>query len=356
MVTTITARLRRRDPASNLDKNLTVLGTLLLQYLQELVKGVVRDFATPQAFHTVKVQRFKAKSVKLGAKFISKFPLPIKPLTRNLPVESCQSTGHTIPIARTFDFARECLIQGAEFLQGLLEKLRGVYLVPFVAGEECLVSIVKPCALTRLGFGFGIVNIFTRKVYPVVAAPVAFDGDRFNEAFEVAVFMERKPRPYAVDLDAVSLKCITCLRERHRVVFVARLDFRSTDFAFRESCFSVFDILKKCVLGFAIPQYNILHNLTRQVCPVRFRPLFEFGDMFVESRRRYVFTKQATIPARQQQDMQVDTPHIINHVAELDDVLLRLKFEAISFSHGISSIKSLSPLSGTADTLSSDNA
>ncbi len=52
-----------------------------------------------------------------------------------------------------------------------------------------------------------------------------------------------------------------------------------------------------------------------------------------------IFTEHAAIPACQQHDMQMDTLHIVNHVAEFDDVLLRLKFEFVGFSHGLSGIR-----------------
>ncbi len=263
MVSTITARLCCRCPLTDFDKSFAVLCTLLFEYLQKLVEGVVRDFASPEAFHAVKIQRFKAKCIKLCAKFVSKLPLPIKALTRNLSMESCQSTSGTIPIARTFGFPTQHLVERLQRFQGLFEKLRGLNLVTFVTCEKCFVSIIKTCALTRLGFEFGIVNILARKVYPIVSAPISLDGDRLDETFYFSVFVQGKPCIYAIDFDAVCFQFIACLRERHRVVFVARLDFRSADLALCLSCFSVFFVVKKCVLRFAITQYNVLDNLTR---------------------------------------------------------------------------------------------
>ena len=66
-----------------------MFGTLLLQYLYELIESVVRDFATPKAFHTVKVQGFKVEGIKLCAKFGGEFPLPIFSLSGNFSVLSC---------------------------------------------------------------------------------------------------------------------------------------------------------------------------------------------------------------------------------------------------------------------------
>ena len=103
MVTTITTRFRRCCPLSDLHKGFTVLRTLLFQYLKKLIEGMVRNFASPKPFHTLKVQRLKNECIKRCANG-RKFPLPIFSLSRNFSMLSCQRTTRTIPIVRTFDF------------------------------------------------------------------------------------------------------------------------------------------------------------------------------------------------------------------------------------------------------------
>ena len=70
MVATITTRFCRRSPLTDFLEFFTMFRTLLFQYLQKLVEGMVRDFATPKPFHTVKVQRSKVECIKLSAKFV----------------------------------------------------------------------------------------------------------------------------------------------------------------------------------------------------------------------------------------------------------------------------------------------
>ena len=160
----------------------------------------------------------------------------------------CQSTARTIIVVRTFDFTTECFVERSQRVQGLFEKLRGFYLSAFVARQECFVSVIKPCALTRLGFRFRIVNILARKAYPIITAPVTFDCDRLDISFGFSVFMERKQCIYTVDFDTIIFKFVTRLREGHGVILLPRFDFRSTDFTGRQTCFAVFYVLKKCVL------------------------------------------------------------------------------------------------------------
>ena len=52
----------------------------------------------------------------------------------------------------------------------------------------------------------------------------------------------------------------------------------------------------------------------------------------------------------------MDLPHIVKHVAELYRVRLILNLELVRFSHGISSIRCLSPTKWEASTLPIRNA
>ena len=115
MVSTIRTRFCCCRPLTDLLKFFTVLCTLLFQYLYELIEGVVRDFAAPKPFHTVKIQGFKTEYIKLRAKLGGKFPLPIFSLSGNFSVVPCQSPDATPPIIRTFDFTTECLTQFLTF-------------------------------------------------------------------------------------------------------------------------------------------------------------------------------------------------------------------------------------------------
>ena len=130
MVSTITARFCCRSPLTDLLKFFTVLCTLLFQYLYELIEGVVRDFASPKAFHTVKVQGFKTEYIKLRAKFGGKFPLPIFSLAGDFSVVPCQSTDTTPPIIRTFDFTTQCFAQGSQRFQDCLKNCGDSILLP----------------------------------------------------------------------------------------------------------------------------------------------------------------------------------------------------------------------------------
>ena len=74
--------------------------------------------------------------------------LPIKALTRNLSMESRAARYHCPNPTQHERLQR---------FQGLFEKLRE----SCHACEKCFVSIIKTCALTRLGFEFGMSTFCT---------------------------------------------------------------------------------------------------------------------------------------------------------------------------------------------------
>lgn len=126
---------------------------------------------------------------------------------------------------------------------------------------------------------------------------------------------------------------------------MAWLDFRKTNLTRRFACFTVFDVIKKSIPRFAVTQYNILNNLTRQVCPMWFYSLFQFGNVPLQTRNRHIFAEPPIIPTVKTQNMHMNLPHIINHITNLNRVRLVLKFKLVRFSHGISHITPFYPLS-----------
>ena len=153
MVSTITARFSSGSPFIYRFESFTMLCTLEFEYLNKLTKRQVRDFSSPEAFHAVNVQSFKAQGVKLSAKSSCKFPLPIKTLPCDFSVLSRNSTFCTIPTTRFVNLTTQTLIQGFQLIQGLLKKLWTLYLFAIAQCQERFQSKVKPSTFTRLGKG-----------------------------------------------------------------------------------------------------------------------------------------------------------------------------------------------------------
>ena len=113
--------------------------TFILQQLNELVEGEIGDLPSPEAFHTVYVQRFKSKRIKASTKVSRQFPMPIQALPADLAIQYRQFPDSTPPIIRTFFLTRKVLIEHAELFQGLLKKLWTLYL--FACGK-CQIRVL----------------------------------------------------------------------------------------------------------------------------------------------------------------------------------------------------------------------
>ena len=96
---------------------------LILQYLNKLVKGKIRDFASPQAFHTFEVQRLGNDRIKPFAQVGSHLVVPVFALVGDMSIQPCKFTDGTPPIVRTFLFTRKAFAECSEFIQGGVSKI-----------------------------------------------------------------------------------------------------------------------------------------------------------------------------------------------------------------------------------------
>ena len=127
-------------PLSDFMEGFAMFGTFELQNLNKLMKSEVRDFSSPESFHAVYIQGFKAQGIKLSTKFRSKFPVMICPLPCNFSMLPRQSTLGTIPVVRPFLFPTQTLIQRSQRIQRLFQKLRRFYFVPSGTCQKCFQS------------------------------------------------------------------------------------------------------------------------------------------------------------------------------------------------------------------------
>ena len=61
--------------------------TLVFQYLNKRSESKIGDFASPEAFHTLKVQGLGGDSIKPSTQVCSKFEMPIFALVDDMSVE-----------------------------------------------------------------------------------------------------------------------------------------------------------------------------------------------------------------------------------------------------------------------------
>ena len=144
------------------------------------------------------------------------------------------------------------------------------------------------------------------------------------------------------DIDTVAFYFEAYLGERQGVVFVIRLDFRSTDFTFRDTFFPIFYVVKELFVSQVDTFGNLLDDLTRQLIPVGFCPLFQLRDMTAYPSKRRIFPIDTIVTALQLQEVHMHTMQVVYQIANLYQV--RLMVELIFFRfHGLSRITSLTP-------------
>ena len=111
MKPTIATRFRCSSPLTGLTQLTLMFLTLILQYLNKLVEGKVRDLTTPQVFHTVKVQRFNRNRIKLLTKFACQLPMKVFALVADFPIETCYLSHIPPPAIRTFLLTAQSLLR-----------------------------------------------------------------------------------------------------------------------------------------------------------------------------------------------------------------------------------------------------
>ena len=134
-----------------------------------------------------------------------------------------------------------------------------------------------------------------------------------------------------------------------------RLDFRSTDFTFRNTLLTFFYIVKELFVSQMDTFRYLLDNLTRQLIPMGFRPLFQLRDMIAYPSKRRIFAVDTIIASLQHQEVNMHTMQIVYQIANLYQIRLMIKLIFFGF-HGISCIVCLSPTKWEVDTPPSGDA
>ena len=166
--------------------------TFELQYLNKLIESEIGDFASPESFHAVKVQRFGCDGVKPSAEVCSEFEVPIASLIANLAIKPCKLSDSTPPVARTSNWTTNVFVKGSQLVQGLFQELWALSLFTSAKRQKGFQSKVYPYALTRSRQDF-FACVISDNIKPVFSCSVSEDLDIADITLPVAVLMERIP-------------------------------------------------------------------------------------------------------------------------------------------------------------------
>ncbi len=341
MIAAIRTRFRCRHPTPDLAKILCVLLALELKDRNELRERQIRNLSPPETLHAINVQGLGCYQVKSFAKVMCQFPMPIFSLPGNLTIQACKGPDRSMPVTRPLDFATQGLVELAEFVQGLFQKLRRCDLLAVAQRQIRRVfdTEISPDFLTCRSHRFGLSEI-GRQNQPVGTTVIALDRDLSDSPFPVPVFVKSIPdvihTPFALffapvtkrDPDTVTVNMPTCFsRIGQGSKFVSTLDMGTTPKPTK----------KPIIRGINAVEF-FLHRLTRQRLPVRMSSFFAVFQVTAHVVKTFVGQTVAVSLAGSPVKVFVNLPHIIKHIAETYRIRLITNL-IFKVSHASSSIK-----------------
>ena len=335
--------------------------TLERQNLNKLTKRKVRDFTTPKAFHSLKVQCLGNNVVKPMTEVSGTFKVPVSALVGDLAIGPCEFTDSTPPITRSFLLSTHCFVEFTELVQGVFQRLR---MVDLLTGRECQIGVhpeVYPYALTCSGFNF-FGNIIGDNIQPKRANTVAKDlditdvpvpiammviqdipADKHKLLFGFTPFLEGDTgsafgnfRRFSVFAFFKNRK--TCLKLR-RTVCATLFELRRTDTPVPSA---FFDPIEEPLIPDMDTDNHSVKRITRYPCPLLMGALEELRQMRLQTIPTGIFAIDTVIPLLQSKEVVMHITKVIKHIAQTF-ILWMLAYLTFIGSHGVTSYQSLTP-------------
>ena len=317
--------------------------TLIFQYLNKLVEGEVRDFASPEPFHTLKVERLGGDKVKPSAEVRGKFPMPIAPLVRYASIEPCQLSEGTPPIVRAFNFTQKPFVEVSEFVQGLFQELWTLYLL---TGVECEKSVFQTevCTYTFTRSAQDLLSgIICHDIKPIRANTVAKDLEIADVSLPMAVLVKREPT--FIKLQTLRGRIPRLQRKAHTSIFkfMARLELRRTVASFTfELGFTRAFYIQEPLPSDVQADNHCVKRITRNPSPMLFSPFEKVCQMRLQAKTTGVSAIPTVIPIFQLQKVVMDIAKVIQQIAQAF-ILGMCAYLIFVCSHSVTSYQSLTP-------------
>ena len=335
--------------------------TLELQYLNKLVKGKVRDFPSPKTFHAIKVQCLGHNRIEPFTHVRGQFIVPIFTLVCDMSIQPRQRSDSTPPVVRAFDLSAKGLVEFSEFVQGVFQELRRIYLFSCVQRQIRLKPKIYPYALTcsRIGFGRDIVG---NHVQPKCSNGIPKDLDIPDISFPLTMLVEQEPT--LVKLKGARGIIPGFEREPDTPVFykIRRLELSRTVAVFAFKLRQSTEPVKKSVVSDMDTDNHFVKRVPRDPRPVLMGAFEQLRQVRLKAETSGIQTIPAIIPFFQSKEVIMHISKVIKHVAQTHVLWVfaylilmrptRAFLVSLSFFHGLSRITRLSPTYvGRQDTL-----
>ena len=323
--------------------------TLECQYLYKPPEAKVGDFPSPEAFHTVKVERLGGNKVKPFTQVSRRFVVPISALVGDFSINPCEFTHGTPPIVRTFLLSTDGPREGSEVAQGFLQKFWRLYLLARAEGQIGVHTEVYPYAFTCSGHDFfrGAIchnievecsdtipkDLDIADVSLIVAMVMIQDisADKAELLFLCVPLLER-------ETDTAVSKFVSCL-ELRRAVFTPFFELRGTD---TPAASPLLDPIKETLVGNMDTDNHGIKGVTRYPSPVLMCALEQLRQVRLQAIPPRILTIDAVIPILQSKKVVMDIRKVIEHITQTH--ILRV-FAYLIFigSQDVTSYQSLTP-------------
>ena len=331
--------------------------TLILQYLNKLVERKIGDFASPQAFHTRKVQRLGSDRIKPFTQVGSDLVVPVLALVGDMPIQPRQLPNSTPPIVRTFHLSADCFVECSEFFQGVFQKFWRVFLFAIAKCQVGFHPEVYSYALTCSRTGFGC-EVICDNVKPIGANTIPKDLDIAHFTLPLAVLVESEPT--FIELQRFSGCVPRFEREANTSCFkeIRRLELRRTIAVFTFKLWKSTESIKEPVISDVDTDNHSIKGIPRYPCPLSMRAFEQLRQVRLQTIPTGVFPIDAVISLFQRKKVVMHLRKVIKHITEMHSLGVFAELELIRFAilflfwffHGVSRITPLTPFQWVGPT------
>ena len=353
----IRTRFRGSCPLSDLKELTLMFSTFILQYLNKLVKGEVRDLTSPQAFHTIKVQRLGNNGIKPFTQVGSDLVVPVFALVGDMPIQPRKLFKTPPPIVRTLYLSGKVFVECAKFFQGVFQKFWRLFLFACAKCQVGLHTKIYPYALTCSRIGVGNRSVCNH-VKPIGSNTITKDLDIAN--FTLPDTMLVKTEPTFVESQGFSGFVPRFEREANAPFFeeIRRLELRRTIAIFTLELWKSTETIKEPIISNMDTDNHSVKGITRYPCPVSLGAFEQLRQVRLQAETPRIFPVSTVISLFQLQKVVMDIRKVIKHIAETHILGVFAQLELVcsailflvSLPHRVSRITPLTPFQWVGPT------
>ena len=326
-------QLGRREPHANMVHNRSRLAGHMVQRVHKRRKAQIRDFAAPQGFHALEVQRLQGNEVVVCTEIMRQLPMERPALVSHVFMHAAQMALGLPPIAGALLLSSQSAIRLRKVFQGFLQRLRSEVFDAITAGEIRCQPKVKACAVTCHDSVDGLRFNEAGEVHGQVAKRVTLDSHRLDGPFDVSGL--GKLIDDRTDLQAIPVEQLPAsLRQSERLGLANLAESRRADAPRCFLCRAYLYVGKEPLVACINALRNILDRLRAKLFPPGVLCQFlQFCQMGVHRVQRDIFLIAAVVAFVQGDHVVVDGTTNVNLPMQLPRALVAIELVLKCLAH-----------------------